>query len=176
MLNKQVQQKLDLADFDNINWDEWNANLLSSVSMDMELSLSEVDELIKAVSETKRPYQQMLEYIYGEVPEFPKLLEIQVPSDFSVPMAIQEINKHMKLVNDQVLEAFSKSEIVTAADLDYTGFKTSRHGEEIVNVPKMKAYIELVELVTQADTLWSEDSLEQITNILLYKCYEMCRL
>ena len=88
MLNKQVQQKLDLADFDNINWDEWNANLLSSVSMDMELSLSEVDELIKAVSETKRPYQQMLEYIYGEVPEFPKLLEIQVPSDFSVPMAI----------------------------------------------------------------------------------------
>ena len=82
----------------------------------------------------------------------------------------------MKLVNDQVLEAFSKSEIVTAADLDYTGFKTSRHGEEIVNVPKMKAYIELVELVTQADTLWSEDSLEQITNILLYKCYEMCRL
>lgn len=169
-------QKYNLANFDEVDWDEWNMSLLSAANVDMDLTLSELDELIEAVSETKKPYQVMLEYIYGEVPEFPKLFEIQVPDDFENLSVIPEIDKHIKTVNEQLIEVFSKHETVTAEHLDYTGFKTTRHGQEIVNVPKMKAYIELVELCTQADTLWSEENVHQIIRILLYKCYEMCKL
>ena len=171
-----MQNDITTKDFDDIDCDEWNTSLISSISADMEMTFLEVDELIKSISETKRPYIQLVEHLYGCEPVFPKLMDIHVPEDFHISKASSEIDKHIKLVNNQIIEILEKSETLNISDLEYVGFTMTKYDKEIVNIPKVKAYVELIELICESHNVLNDENTAEITNILMYKCYEMCRM
>ena len=164
-------------DLDNIDWNLWNTMAMSAASATMDETLLELDSLIgELTGYNTNPYDALKAELFGEDYVFPSLSSIQIPSLGDAVAVLPLVDKHIRDVNNDVIDILNANETLNIADLDFVGFKKTVNGESVVNVAKLKSYIELLELAREANTALNDSNVKEISRKLICKCGEFCRL
>jgi len=174
---------------DNVNWDEVNSTMLSAASVKSEELLKDIDSMLNTTELSQKPYDQLLETVFGKDHTFSNLLNIQVPESFCLTQAIEPLKKQEKYVQKEILDLLAQKDL-NHNDLNFAGFTKKVDGKIIVDMPKIQAYLELINYSQQAFELFNEkydsdqykndeetakdneEYFKSITRALIYKSYE----
>lgn len=165
-------------DFDTTNWSEWDSSLFTTLSSNMDDVLLELDTLIQSLSTDPniKPYDMLKLQLFGENYNPPTLQDLPALTINDTIHVLPVLNKHVRDINNEVLEVLNKHEILNIADLDYIGFTRVINGKKILNVEKLKTYVQLIDLICEADVIINDENYEEISLKLLYKCAEFCSM
>jgi hypothetical protein len=161
-------------DLGSINWDTLNDTLLSSITQKFEVAVNEIDEVVNSITRGPRPYDLLVEHIFGKGHVFPEVLNIQVPENFEITSSLISVQTFLKNLDDDVFDIVTKNDTVDITDLDYVGFCTVVKGKKIINTPRVKAFIELIDLMQKVGDVINEENTEYVSRVIAYKAHEMC--
>ncbi len=163
--------------YDLIDWNLWNTVASANAEQTLDQTLTELDTLLEAIKPNGlTPYENLKVQLFGENYTFPTLNELPIPTDTQLAGVNLAIDEHVKSINNDILETFENNPNATSADLDFIGFRVKKENKVYLDVDKLKCYIEMLELLTEANQIQNDDNSKDITKKVLYKCYQFCKM
>jgi hypothetical protein len=183
--NQENHQHLTFSDlascffdnFDLIDWNLWNTTATSNADHALQQTVQELDALIKALEPNGlTPYENLKIQLFGENHKFPTLDELPVPSIEQLAGVHTAIDQHIRMVNNDIIDTLQQNPKATAEDLDFVGFRVKQGDKNVLDINKLKCYIEMLELITESNDKLNDETTKDISSKLLYKCYQFCKM
>ena len=80
------------------------------------------------------------------------------------------------MVNNDIIDTLQQNPKATAEDLDFVGFRVKQGDKNVLDINKLKCYIEMLELITESNDKLNDETTKDISSKLLYKCYQFCKM
>lgn len=183
--NNNTDEQLTFSDiascfFDNydlIDWNLWNTVANANAEQTLQQTLTELDTLLKALEPNGlTPYENLKIQLFGTDYKFSTLDELPVPTQQQIAGVNIAVDEHIRNINNDIITTLNEKPNATSADLDFIGFRVKQGDKIMLNVDKLKCYIELIELICESHEKLNENNTKEISQKLLYKCYQFCKM